>query len=75
MDQVGDQEKILRFDFYAATTSRYYAAIALGIWCANWETGSTALNKHGHFAVLSPEERMSNAASELPLYDISWIVD
>ncbi len=75
MEQVGGQEKIMRFDFYAATTSRYYAAVALGIWCANWETGCAALNKGGHFAVLSPEERASNAASELPLYDVSWIID
>ncbi len=75
MEQVDGQKKLTRFDFYAATKSRYYAAVALGIWCANWETGCAALNKHGHFTVLSSEERASNTASELPLYDASWIID
>ncbi len=75
MEQIGGQEKLMQFDFYAATTSRYYAAVALGIWCANWETGCAALNNRGHFAVLSPEERASNTASELPVYDVSWIID
>ena len=74
-EQVGDQEKLIRFDFCAATTSRYYAAVALGIWCANWETGVGALNKRGHFAALSSAERASEAIPELPRYDVSWIVD
>ncbi len=75
MEQVGDQESLTRFDFYAATASRYYAAVALGIWCANWEVGCAAQDKHGHFAILSPEKRMSNTTSELPRYDISWVVE
>lgn len=75
MEQVGDQEKLIRFDFCAATASRYYAAVALGIWCANWETGCAALNKRGHFSVLSFEDRASEEVPELPRYDISWIVD
>jgi nitroreductase len=74
-DQAGDQEKLIRFDFCASTKSRYYAAVALGIWCANWETGSVALNKRGHFAVLSSKERASEAVPELPRYGVSWIVD
>ena len=74
-DQVRDQEKLIRFDFCASTKSRYYAAVALGIWCANWETGGVALNKRGHFAVLSSKERASEAVPELPRYDVSWIVD
>ncbi len=74
-EQDGDQEKLIRFDFCASTTSRYYAAVALGIWCANWETGCAALSKSGHFSILSSEERASEAVSELPRYDVSWIVD
>ncbi len=74
-DQVGDQVKLIRFDFCASTTSRYYAAVALGIWCANWETGAAALNKRGHFAALSTKARVSEAVPELPHYDVSWIVD
>jgi nitroreductase len=73
-DQVVNQGRLIRFDFFAATTSRYYAAVALGIWCANWETGCAALNKTGHFEVLSPEERNDEEFSDLPHYDISWVV-
>ena len=75
LDKVENHDKLIRFDFFAATTSRYYAAVAIGIWCANWETGCAALDKHGHFTVLSPEERASDVASDLPRYDISWIID
>jgi hypothetical protein len=71
---VGDKDKLLRFDFHAATMSRYYAAVALGIWCANWETGCATLNKTGHFEVLSPKERKYGEFSDLPHYDISWVV-
>ena len=73
-DQVVNQSSLIRFDFFAATTSRYYAAVALGIWCANWELGCTALNITGHFEVLSPEERNDAEFSDLPHYDISWVV-
>jgi nitroreductase len=73
--RVVDQEKLIRFDFFAVTTSRYYAAVALGIWCANWEVGCAALNKNGHFEVLSPNECNYEKLSELPRYDISWVVD
>lgn len=74
-DRIGGQEKIVRFDFFAATASRYYAAVALGIWCANWETGCAALHKHGHFAILSAREGDSEELSDLPRYDVSWVVD
>ena len=72
---VEGEELIERFDFYAATTSRYYAAVALGIWCANWETGCETQGKHGYFSVLTPEERRIQEASELPRYDVSWVVE
>lgn len=65
----------IRLDFYATTHSRYYAPVALGIWCANWETGCAALGIPGHFAVLSPEARDAQAAPELPRYDLSWLED
>jgi nitroreductase len=74
-ERVGDQDKLLRFNFYAATMSRYYAAVALGIWCANWEAGCAALNKNGHFRILLPEKRGSEECSDLPCYDVSWVVD
>lgn len=72
---VDHEVELLRFDFYAATESRYYAPLAVGIWCANWETGCESLNTHGHFAVLSPDERDAATNSELPRYDISWVIE
>ena len=58
IEQSDDGElRLARFDFFAVTESRYYAAVALGIWCANWEMGCDALGIHGHAAVLSAEER------------------
>lgn len=65
----------LRFDFCASTSSRYYAAVALGIWCANWETGCNALGLKGHFKVLTQEERNLKDIPDFPRYDVSWMVD
>jgi nitroreductase len=73
--QIGNQEELVRFDFFAATASRYYAAVALGIWCANWEAGCAALNKAGHFEVLSPTDSCYKEISELSHYYISWVID
>lgn len=67
--------RAVRFDFHSATTSRYYAAVALGIWCANWEMSCEALGRRGHFAVLAPEARGVHGAPALPRYDVSWVVD
>ena len=76
----GEEDKIhlARFDFYATTKSRYYAAVALGIWCANWEMGCEALGIHGQFAVLSEKRRgfhNDNSRPQLPRYDVSWVLD
>jgi hypothetical protein len=73
-----NEEKIRleRFDFFAATESRYYAAVAVGIWCANWEMGCQAQGIPGHFAVLSSEQRGVNNENNhtgLPRYDVSWV--
>ncbi len=68
-------EKVIRFDFCATTTSRFYAPVALGIWCANWEAGCAALGLPGHFTVLTADERGVPDAPELPRYDVSWIAD
>ncbi len=63
-----------RFDFYAATASRFYAAVALGIWCANWEIGSQALGLAGRFVALDEAARSDVDAPELPRYDVSWVL-
>jgi nitroreductase len=73
-DRIEGEERLIRFDFCAATTSRYYAVVALGIWCANWETGCATLNRRGHLAVLLPEDRGNEEFSDLPKYDVSWVV-
>lgn len=74
-ETIDNQVTLQRFDFYAATKSRYYAAVALGIWCANWETGCESLNKKGHFEVLSSNQYGVAAPTALPHYDISWVID
>ena len=79
MEQNSKSEaQLKRFDFYAVTESRYYAAVALGIWYANWEMGCEALDIHGHFALLSPEERGiqdEKTLPKVPRYDLSWVLD
>jgi nitroreductase len=73
-----DAPRLVRFDFYATTESRYYAAVALGIWCANWEMGCVAIGIPGHFAVLSEGERSvygEKARLMQPRYDVSWVLD
>lgn len=59
----------LRFDFYAATASRYYAAVALGIWCANWDLGCRELEIKGHWEFLHG----IGEPTIVPHYDISWV--
>jgi len=64
-DGAGEVEGV---DFCATTTSRYYAPVALGIWCANWELGCDALGLRGRF-----EPRPVPADQRaLPRYDITW---
>ena len=65
----------VRMDFYAATASHYYAPVALGIWCADWELGCQELGLAGHFEVVAAEARGVSAARDVPHYDVSWIAD
>jgi nitroreductase len=68
------QTQLKHFDFYATTDSRYYAPVALGIWCANWEMGCEAQDIQGYLAVGSLEERnLTKSPDSLPRYDLSWI--
>ena len=57
-------------DFYAATTSRFYAPVALGIWCANWEIGCDALGIEGRFEGCPPPDGELVA----PRHDVTWSV-
>jgi nitroreductase len=52
----------------ATTASRYYAPVAVGIWCANWELGCAALGVDGDFTVASPIN-----GEELPRFDVTWV--
>lgn len=66
------------FDFYATTVSRYYAPVAVGIWCANWELGCEALGIQGHFSARTAGERgisTEEARPQLPKYDVSWVLE
>ena len=75
-EQSNDKPHLARFDFYAVTASRYYAAVAVGIWCANWEMGCNALSIHGHFDVLpAGDSDDEKTPPQLPRYDLSWILD
>ncbi|MCP3919647.1 MAG: hypothetical protein GY711_29280 [bacterium] len=56
-------------DFYAATSSRYYAPVALGIWCANWELGCEALGLEG--LVASHPKPVGELA--IPRHDVTWV--
>ena len=74
---ISDNDKIERVDFVASTTSRYYAAVASGIWCANWEMGCKALNINGQFKKLNSTEiylKEKQKDKSSLLYDISWIL-
>ncbi len=73
---ITDKNGLARFDFYAFIESRYYAPVAVGIWCTNWEMGCESIGIHGHFAVLPTEERgVQEKEDQLPKYDISWVMD
>lgn len=74
MDGDEDAPQLERFDFYQTTESRYYAPVAAGIWCANWEMGCEALGIHGHATVLSAEERGTDDEKTVPKYDLSWVL-
>lgn len=70
-DETG--KAVERFDFYATTASRFYAPVALGIWCGSWEVGVRTLGIPGHFQVLTPEERGVQVTADPPCYHMSWI--
>ena len=73
--QVSGKDRLIRFDFAAATSSRYYAAVALGIWCANWEVGCEALGQPGQFEVIVADAQSAEITPDLPRYDLSWVLD
>lgn len=69
------EPRLERFDFYAVTGSHYYAPVAVGIWCANWELGCEELGIQGHFAHLPAAQRGAQDEQALPRYDLSWVLD
>lgn len=72
---ISDDNKIKRIDFIAMTSSRYYAAVASGIWCANWEMGCQELGIKGKFRKLGNDEMgvtKEEKNNRIPVYDISW---
>ena len=74
----GNASQLIRFDFYSSTISRYYAPVALGIWCTNWEIGCKSLGIKGRLEVITENVSgisTSNKSSDLPIYDVSWVLD
>jgi nitroreductase len=70
---VKNTDKCLQFDFHTITSSRYYAVVAIGIWCGNWEVGCEALGIEGSFFQSAPLKVESSISDHvLPHYDISW---
>ena len=53
---IQEHEQFKRIDFCSSTTSKYYAAVAAGIWCANWEMGCQERNLIGSFEILQEKE-------------------
>jgi hypothetical protein len=73
-DLDGVEAGVVRFDFYASKDSRYYAPVALGIWCANWEMGCEVPGIQGHFAILPAGYRSGQeeaALPDMPVYVVS----
>lgn len=66
-----DAGAVSAVDFVAATTSRFYAAVALGIWCTNWELGVEALGLSGRFVAAEPPSE----PFEAPRRDVTWMAD
>jgi len=74
---ISENNKVNRIDFLATTSSKYYAAIASGIWCANWELGCEELNLRGEFKKLNDVETKladTQKDKEIPIYDMSWVL-
>lgn len=75
---ISENNKVTRIDFMAVTSSRYYAAVASGIWCANWELSCNELKINGKFIRLLDSEigLSENQKNEgTPIYNISWIIN
>ena len=64
--ETGSEDDLAAVTFSAVTASRYYAPVALGIWCANWEIGCAALGEQGAFEGLPASE------GTLPHHDVTW---
>jgi hypothetical protein len=78
-DSAGDSDTAARqltgFSFLATSDSRYYAPVALGIWCANWELGSEASGIGGEFQAASgaPVPGVDIEGSTVH-HDVDWVL-
>jgi nitroreductase len=64
--EIGPDGDLAAVHFMTVTSSRYYAPVALGIWCANWELGCEALGLRGVF------EWDPSREEHLPRRDVTW---
>lgn len=65
---VSEDKTLLKAQFCATEGSRFYAPLALGIWCANWETGMEALGYSGRWRALDAPRPI---AGDL-VHDVTW---
>ncbi len=60
-------------DFYATTTSRFYAPVAVGIWLANWEIACDTEGLRGHLELASGQPSPARGASTQITLDARWV--
>ncbi|MGH1367496.1 MAG: nitroreductase family protein [Maritimibacter sp.] len=59
---------LIKAQFCCEEGSQYYAPLALGIWCANWETGMKALGVEGRWITLEEPRALAGGL----VHDLSW---
>ncbi|MEC7762479.1 MAG: nitroreductase family protein [Pseudomonadota bacterium] len=63
-----DGKSLKQVSFCTTEGSRYYAPLALGIWCANWARGVEALGAPGHWRPLPAPRALGGGLVE----DVVW---
>ena len=73
------EAEYLKFFKCSSRASRYYAPVAVGIWCTNWELGCEALGIKDQIEDLSVGDKGTQDSHhntvKLPKYDVSWVLE
>lgn len=62
------EKEVTKAQICALEGSQYYAPLALGIWCANWETAMEALGQPGRWVRLEAARPIAGGL----VHDLSW---